>query len=293
MEPWAEDTAQQPAAQSRHFVPDSKKILTSSRLLQPGENQVISFQVPSEPGIYPYVCTYPGHWRRMYGALFVVEDIKAYAADPVGYLAKADLPMKDELLKYLDRNTEWTMEDLAEITERLGKAPGHADHGKEDPESKVGHGRTFEVAKNLFKIANCTSCHKMNGEGREFGPDLTKLDPERYDPKTILRSILDPSKEIEKEYQAESFELETGEIITGLVTAENADEVKVVIDPIADPTPKVIKKKDLFDRQKVTISTMPKGLLNKFSEEEILDILAYVYSKGDKKHKIFQEHDHK
>ena len=42
---------------------------------------------PTKPGVYPYVCTYPGHWRRMYGAFYVVEDIAAYLADPTGYLA--------------------------------------------------------------------------------------------------------------------------------------------------------------------------------------------------------------
>ena len=46
------------------------------------------------------VCTYPGHWRRMYGALYVVEDLDEYLADPEGYLAKHPLPIEDELLKF-------------------------------------------------------------------------------------------------------------------------------------------------------------------------------------------------
>ncbi len=42
----------------------------------------------------PIVCTYPGHWRRMYGALYVVDDLDEYLANPEGYLAKHPLPMR-------------------------------------------------------------------------------------------------------------------------------------------------------------------------------------------------------
>ena len=39
---------------------------------------------------------------------------------------------------------------------------------------------------------------------------------------------------------------------------------------------------------------MPKGLANKLSREEILDLLAYVYARGDMKHKLFEGgHKHK
>ena len=68
----AESTATDPAAAQRQFVPPSKKILLASRLLQPRNSQRLPFTAPKQPGVYPYVCTYPGHWRRMCGALYVV-----------------------------------------------------------------------------------------------------------------------------------------------------------------------------------------------------------------------------
>ena len=46
-------------------------------------------------------------------------------------------------------------------------------------------------------------------------------------------------------------------------------------------------------RTKLTSSIMPEGLLNKLSREEILDLIAYVHSAGDKEHKLFEaEHHH-
>ena len=71
------------------------------------------FTAPTKPGVYPYVCTYPGHWRRMYGALYVVDDLDEYLADPEAYLAKNPLPITDELLKFNRPRKEWKFEELA------------------------------------------------------------------------------------------------------------------------------------------------------------------------------------
>ena len=54
-------------------VPESDDILHASELAQPGEEVVIEFTAPEEPGDYPYVCTYPGHWAIMNGVMHVVE----------------------------------------------------------------------------------------------------------------------------------------------------------------------------------------------------------------------------
>ena len=114
--------AQEPDARERNFVPKSDKILLASKLIGPGESQAISFDVPSEPGMYPYVCTYPGHWRRMFGVLVVVSSIEQYNNDPEAYLASNPLEIRDELLKSIGRNTEWKLEDLS--GERAGRKHG-------------------------------------------------------------------------------------------------------------------------------------------------------------------------
>ncbi len=99
----AEATAQQPDAARRQYVPVSKKVLLASSLLQPRSSEKLSFVAPTKPGVYPYVCTYPGHWRRMYGALYVVDDLDAYLENPEGYLASHPLEVKDALLKIAAR----------------------------------------------------------------------------------------------------------------------------------------------------------------------------------------------
>ena len=62
-----------PQALARHYVPASPDILAqSSKLLGIGQSDLIEFTAPSEPGDYPFLCAFPGHWRMMHGVLRVV-----------------------------------------------------------------------------------------------------------------------------------------------------------------------------------------------------------------------------
>ncbi len=56
---------------TKHAVPDSDDVLFSSMLAQPGGEEILEFTAPSEPGDYPYLCTYPGHWAIMNGVMKV------------------------------------------------------------------------------------------------------------------------------------------------------------------------------------------------------------------------------
>jgi putative heme-binding domain-containing protein len=271
----AEASATQPGAAERHYVPGSPKILLSSRLLQPRDAQKLSFTAPARPGVYPYVCTYPGHWRRMFGALYVVADLDEYRADPEGYLTKNPMPPVDELLKFNRPRKEWKLDELASAVEQMDS------------------GRSFANGKQMFIVANCIACHKFGGAGTEFGPDLTKLDPKQQSAIEILKDILDPSFRINEKYQSYVFALESGKTVTGLVVEEKGDTIKVIENPLAKAEPTVLKKSDIAAREKSPTSLMPKGLLDKLTREEILDLIAYVASKGDAKHKWFQGgHEH-
>jgi len=270
----AEATSREADAKERHYVPVSDKILLSSRLLEPGQSQALSFTAPSTPGMYPYVCTYPGHWRRMFGAMYVVEDLDAYTADPTAYLAAHPLEAKDELLTYLDRNTEWT---LAVLQEDIM----HLEH----------RANSYDVGEKLFSVASCIGCHKMNSKGADVGPDLTKLPPE-YKPVDVLEHMLNPSKKIDKKYQSNLFVLISGKVVTGLIVKEDGETVQVLDNPTAPDKLRTLAKADIEEREASNVSIMPKGVLNKLTREEILDLLAYVVSKGDKKSELFSGHHH-
>lgn len=56
---------------ARHFVPDSPIVLEVMGLIDPGKTGRLFFFAPLKPATYPYVCTYPAHWRMMNGKLKV------------------------------------------------------------------------------------------------------------------------------------------------------------------------------------------------------------------------------
>ena len=284
----SEANAQKPGFAEKHYIPDSPKILAKSTLLQPRDSQRLSFNVPKEPGIYPIVCTYPGHWRRMYAALYVVPDLDAYEAAPEAYLATAKIEAADALLKDRRPRTEWKFEDLAKVIEALDhKAMGH-DHGDHADHSK----RSYTAGKQLFTVANCVGCHKLDNVGKEFGPDLSKLDA-KLKPSDIVKELLDPSAKINEKYQTNVFELQSGKVIQGLVVEESGDLIKVVENPLVSTNPILIKRNDVAERQRSKVSIMPKGLLEKLTRDEILDLVAYLASRGDKNSPLFKGgHDH-
>jgi glucose/arabinose dehydrogenase/azurin/lysophospholipase L1-like esterase len=62
------------------YVPDSPLVLQATRLLQQDETDQLNFAAPENPGEYVFVCTFPGHWTRMYGVMLVVRDQKGWEA---------------------------------------------------------------------------------------------------------------------------------------------------------------------------------------------------------------------
>lgn len=69
----ADDMLRDPKAAEKHYVPAIPEVLYSTKLLNTGESTSLEIVVPSTPGDYPYVCTFPGHWRGMNGILRVVK----------------------------------------------------------------------------------------------------------------------------------------------------------------------------------------------------------------------------
>lgn len=55
---------------TKQCVPDTEDVIHHTALLKPGETGTLEFVAP-EPGDYPYLCTYPGHWILMNGVMKV------------------------------------------------------------------------------------------------------------------------------------------------------------------------------------------------------------------------------
>lgn len=68
----ADKMALDPDGAEKQYVPDIDEVLFSTPLVNPEEQYVLKFTAPSKAGEYPFVCTFPGHWRIMNGVMKVV-----------------------------------------------------------------------------------------------------------------------------------------------------------------------------------------------------------------------------
>jgi plastocyanin len=67
----ADAMASQPTAMARHFIPETLQVLHATPLVEPNGRAELAFTAPATPGSYPYLCTFPGHWRVMRGVMIV------------------------------------------------------------------------------------------------------------------------------------------------------------------------------------------------------------------------------
>ncbi|MCE7043468.1 PVC-type heme-binding CxxCH protein [Dyadobacter sp. CY312] len=69
----ADDMLRDPKAADKQYVPSIPEVLFNTKLISTGETATLEFTVPNTPGDYPFVCTFPGHWRGMNGIIRVTK----------------------------------------------------------------------------------------------------------------------------------------------------------------------------------------------------------------------------
>lgn len=151
---------------------------------------------------------------------------------------------------------------------------------------KVGSGRDFGRGKKLFNDAQCIACHRYGDQGGAVGPDLTAVST-RYKRQDILESSTEPSKVLSEQYMNTAIETTDGKVVVGRIAEETEDQVTLRPNPL-QPETVTVKKSEIESRQLSKVSPMPTGLLNTLTEDEILDLLAYMESFGDPKHPNFR-----
>jgi azurin len=69
----AAQLSQVPEGVSMQYILTVPDVLFATPLANPDQKFSLKFRVPDIPGDYPYICSYPGHWRMMNGMLTVVK----------------------------------------------------------------------------------------------------------------------------------------------------------------------------------------------------------------------------
>ena len=142
-------------------------------------------------------------------------------------------------------------------------------------------GRDFEHGKQTFAAARCVVCHRFGEDGGATGPDLTQA-AGRFQVRDFVEAIVHPSKVVSDQYKASIVQTVDGKVHMGRIVAETPDQITIVTDP-EDATKFVqVPRTDVEEIASSTESLMPKGLLDQLNESELLDLIAYTLSRGNK-----------
>jgi putative heme-binding domain-containing protein len=133
--------------------------------------------------------------------------------------------------------------------------------------------RGFEVFSDP-KRGSCVKCHAVAGKGGAVGPDLGGIG-KQYDRAGLAENVLFPGKVVRPDYRQFVVILHSGEVKTGLVRGETADEL-TLID--ADGARHAIKKSEVATREPSPLSLMPEGLSTGMSLDDFTDLLTYLES---------------
>ncbi|MGD9855638.1 MAG: PVC-type heme-binding CxxCH protein [Planctomycetaceae bacterium] len=149
-------------------------------------------------------------------------------------------------------------EKLAEIRRLqndLRAAAGHAEAGR----------RVFEK--------QCATCHKLYGEGKDVGPDLTKAN--RQDLSFLLVSTVDPSAQIRKEFLSYTAVTGDGRVVNGLLIEETPAAITLVN---AKDERTTLTRDEIEEWQPSGVSLMPENILKPLQPQELRDLFAYLQS---------------
>jgi azurin len=61
-----------PNGAEQNYVPKMYEVLHATPLVNPQKTFSMTFNVPDNVGDYPYICSFPGHWRIMNGVMKVI-----------------------------------------------------------------------------------------------------------------------------------------------------------------------------------------------------------------------------
>ena len=139
-------------------------------------------------------------------------------------------------------------------------------------------GRDPASGLQVFHKAMCSRCHRKGPVGYPIGPDLTQVG-RRFGRAALFTEILAPSQTIAENYQTTVLKLTDNRTLAGQLIP-NADyrepTLQLAENPLYPDKVTKIPKAEILSQTHSPTSLMPQGLLNIFTREEILDLVAWL-----------------
>ncbi|MGF1581428.1 MAG: NPCBM/NEW2 domain-containing protein [Gemmataceae bacterium] len=130
------------------------------------------------------------------------------------------------------------------------------------------------LGAKLFKTQSCVACHSVSSDQRPLGPSLIDIG-KRYNRTQLIESILKPSDKIAQGFDTNLIQTKAGKFYSGFIVREAADEVELRTTggkSVLLPTNTIARRK------MIKMSTMPEGLVNNLTSQELASLVSYLES---------------
>jgi len=231
------------------------------------------FQFINDASKYPGGASFSGFLENIRDeALANCSEAEKLALAPItGQSLQA--PPEFEVKPLTGSGTPWTVESALAAVQKRGLSK-----------------RNFENGRNAYFASGCVQCHRFDGAGGAVGPDLSSVS-NKFSINDILEAIVEPSKVISDQYGSSIVTMKDFTEYEGIVVNNSGseEEGRMTIYPKGLNTePVEVKTADVESIEVSRLSQMPQGLLDAMSEDELLDLLAYLQSRGNPEASVFK-----
>ncbi|MBL8853606.1 MAG: c-type cytochrome [Planctomycetaceae bacterium] len=176
-----------------------------------------------------------------------------------------DLAQRTQLLQHRDA---WVVEQARQLYRRE----------LEPKQALVRYREALELVGDVERgravyVTSCASCHRRGELGSDVGPNLATV--LGHTPEKLLANILDPNADIQPGYQSFACLLNTGEVLTGVLSNESAHSL--TLTP-ANGTARTILRSEIEQLSGTGVSLMPEGFEQTISPNAMADLLAFLKS---------------
>ncbi len=127
--------------------------------------------------------------------------------------------------------------------------------------------------KTLFAgVGTCAKCHKVLGEGKDVGPDLSEIGS-KLSKEAMYVSILDPSAGVSFNYETYVARTLDGTTLSGILISQTDDTVEL---KTAESIIHKFKRDDIEAFKKLPTSLMPADIQKQLKAGDLIDIVEYL-----------------
>lgn len=131
-----------------------------------------------------------------------------------------------------------------------------------------------ETGRRIFfnsKVGLCGTCHRHSGRGNVVGPDLSLI-AKQGDRVAIMRSILEPHREVAPQFYPSHVKLKDGSEFMGILLRSSSSEVFRDLSGKEKSFP----ESEIVSRTELRTSLMPPALVTMLTNTEVRDLLAFL-----------------